>query len=404
MSAIVAMPIGLAASVVINVYTQYIEYLMKIGFEGKRAVCNATGLGNYSRLVIDELSTFFPQHEYLVYSPKGDDQHRLTDLLKRGNVSLRLPEGIPLGRKLWRSVKGLSAQAERDGVDILHGLSAQLPLDASKYAFKSVVTVHDLIYCHFPQFYGPFNTAIYKFKCRSACQAADRVVAVSECTKRDLMKFFSIPAEKIDVVYQGCSPLFSAPVSGEVVREVKARYSLPDRFLLNVGTIEERKNILLAVKALEMIDDKEIPLIIVGRMTKYANLVDDYARQHGLSHRVCFLNNVSSDSLPALYNLATAFIYPSRYEGFGIPIIEAQSCGAPVIAATGSCLEEAAGPDALFVHPDAVDEMVEALNRLLNDEALRQSLIKRGKDNAKRFELKALAEQMMNVYQKVLNA
>lgn len=377
---------------------------MKIGFEGKRAVCNATGLGNYSRLLIDELSEFFPQHQYFVYSPKEDKEQRMATLLERGNVSLHLPEASPLGKKLWRSVCGLSAQAERDGVDILHGLSAQLPFDVTKRRFKTVVTVHDLIYCRFPQFYGPFNTAIYKFKCRAACRAADRVVAVSECTKRDVMEFLSIPAEKIDVVYQGCDPMFSQPVGEDAIDEVKKSYALPARFMLNVGTVEERKNILLAVKALEKIDDQDIPLFIVGRKTKYADLIDDFARRHGLENRVRYLSGVPSRLLPALYGLATVFIYLSRYEGFGIPIIEAQSCGSPVIAATGSCLEEAAGPDALFVDPDSLEQMVDAVNRVLNDAPLRQTLIERGKENVRRFELSGLSKQMMDVYLKVLNS
>ena len=212
-----------------------------------------------------------------------------------------------------------------------------------------------------------------------------------------------LPADKIDVVYQGCDPLFSRPVDDEVLQEVKVRYNLPERFMLNVGTIEERKNILLAVKALKEIDDKDIPLLIVGRKTKYAELIDEFVSRHGLENRVRYMSNVPSAFLPALYRLATVFIYPSRYEGFGIPIIEAQSCSTPVIAATGSCLEEAAGPDALFVNPDSLDQMVDAVNRILNDESLRATLIECGKENVKRFELSALANQMMDVYHQVLN-
>lgn len=376
---------------------------MKIGFEGKRAVRNATGLGNYSRLIIDELAEHFPQHQYLVYSPTPDTRHRLDRMLQRDNVSLLLPKGCWLEKKLWRSFYGLAAQAQRDGVDILHGLSAQLPFATSRYDLKSVVTVHDLIFCHFPEFYGSINAAIYKFKSRHACKVADRVIAISECTKRDIVRFLGINADKIDVVYQGCDPLFSEPVSDDDTTRVREVNRLPQRYLLNVGTIEERKNVLLIIKALEKINDKDIHLVVVGRRTKYTDLVDDYARQHGVEHRVRYLSNVPTEDLPALYHMAQAFIYPSRYEGFGIPIIEAQSCGAPVIAATGSCLEEAAGPDALFVHPDSTDEMVEAINSLLNDEALRQSLIEKGRDNIKRFEPAVIAQNMMNVYQKVLN-
>lgn len=375
---------------------------MIIGFEGKRAVCNSTGLGNYSRLLIEELSEYFPQHQYHIYSPNKDNQHRLADLLKRKNVSLHLPRSAPLGKNLWRSIYGLSTQGEHDGVDILHGLSAELPLDSSQSSLKTVVTIHDLIYCHYPSECGIINNKIYKFKCRHACNIADRIIAVSECTKRDIIQFFGIPDNKVNVIYQGCSPRFSEPISRETIDAIKLKYSLPERYFLNVGTIVERKNALLIVKALELIDDKTIPLIIVGRKTKYTNLIDCYARQHGLAKRVLFLNDVPTHHLPAIYHQATAFVYPSKYEGFGIPVIEAQTCGIPVIVATGSSLLEAAGLDAMSVNPESVDEMVESLNLILRDESLRLSLIERGKENIKRFEPKKLAQEMMTIYQNLL--
>ena len=377
---------------------------MVIGFDGKRAVCNTTGLGNYSRLIIDELSRHFPDHQFRVYSPKPDRNHLLDRLFGRGNVSLHLPERAVMGKSVWRSVCGMSAQAERDGVEIFHGLSGELPLDVSRHAFKSIVTVHDLIFCHFPEFYGLINTAIYKYKCRSACRNADRIVAVSECTKRDIVKFIGIDPDKIDVAYQGCNPIFSAPVSGDDVDRVRKSYSLPEKYLLNVGTIEERKNVLLIVKALEKLEDKTIPLIVIGRKTKYALMVEDYARQHGLENRIRYLSGVPTADLPALYHLASIFIYPSRYEGFGIPIIEAQSCGTPVIAATGSCLEEAAGSGALMVHPDSVDGMIACINTILKDDTVQNELIEKGKENIKRFGPSVVAQGMMSVYNRVLQS
>ncbi|MBR4218200.1 MAG: glycosyltransferase family 4 protein [Bacteroidales bacterium] len=377
---------------------------MVIGFDGKRAVCNTTGLGNYSRLIIDEVSRHFPEHQYKIYSPKADRDHRLDGLADRGNVSLHLPESAMMGKSVWRSVCGMSAQAERDGVEIFHGLSGELPLDVSKHAFKSVVTVHDLIFCHFPELYGFINTAIYKFKCRSACRAADRIVAVSECTKRDIVKFIGISPSKIDVVYQGCNPIFSMPISVDDVDRVRKSYSLPEKYLLNVGTIEERKNVLLIVKALEKLDDKDIPLIVIGRKMKYAMMVEDYARHHGLENRIRYLSDVPTADLPALYHMASIFIYPSRYEGFGIPIIEAQSCGAPVIAATGSCLEEAAGSGALMVHPDSVDGMIECINTILKDDTVKNDLIEKGYENIKRFGPSVVAQSMMSVYNRVLQS
>jgi glycosyltransferase involved in cell wall biosynthesis len=171
-----------------------------------------------------------------------------------------------------------------------------------------------------------------------------------------------------------------------------------------VGTIEERKNVLLIVKALEKLDDKDIPLIVIGRKMKYAMMVEDYARHHGLENRIRYLSDVPTADLPALYHMASIFIYPSRYEGFGIPIIEAQSCGAPVIAATGSCLEEAAGSGALMVHPDSVDGMIESINNILKDDTVKNDLIEKGYENIKRFGPSVVAQSMMSVYNRVLQS
>jgi len=375
---------------------------MIIGFEGKRAVCNNTGLGNYSRFVIDVLSAYYPQHSYLVYSPRQRNQPQLTELLQRANVSLCLPSHAPLGTAWWRTIRGLGKQAASDGVKLLHGLGAQLPLDVTRHCACSVVTVHDLIYCHYPQYYGLMHRNVSKLRCKWACQHSTRIIAMSECTRRDVVEIFGINPDKIDVVYQGCNTLFTQPVSDNAIAQVRKHYQLPQRYLLNVGTIEERKNALLAVNALERLADKDVGLVIVGRRTAYAKQIDERARQLRISHRVHLLNNVSTGDLPALYHGATAFVYPSRYEGFGIPIIEAQHCGTPVIAATGSCLEEAAGDAALMVHPDAVEQMTDAMTRLLNDSTLRQSLVEQGYQNIQRFTPHQIANDLMAVYQKAL--
>jgi len=373
---------------------------MIVGFEGKKAMCNATGLGNYSRFVIDALSAHYPQDSFKIYSPCERNQPQLAALLQRNNVSLQLPARASLGTAWWRTVSGLSAQAKRDGVQLLHGLSAQLPLDIGHHrGLATVVTVHDLIYCRYPQYYDRINRNLYRRLCLRACQNATRIVAVSECTKRDIVEILEINPDKIDVVYQGCNTLFSQSVSDDAIAQVRQHYQLPQRYLLNVGTVEERKNALVLVNALERLKDKNIGLVIVGRKTAYAKQVENRAHHLRIANRVYLLGNVPINHLPALYHGATAFAYPSRYEGFGIPIIEAQHCAVPVIAATGSCLEEAAGDAALMVHPNSVEQMTNAMEQLLEDSLLRQNLVERGRQNVKRFTPKHIAHNLMNVYQ-----
>lgn len=375
---------------------------IKVGFDAKRAVCNHTGLGNYSRLVIDVLSTEFPDNDYLLYSPKARENVRLTPLLKRDNVSLRLPDTF-LSRKfssLWR-VKGIGGRLRRDGINIFHGLSNELPLDIVKSGIPSVVTIHDLIFRHFPQYYKPIDRKIYDFKFRRAAENATRVIAISDRTCRDLVEMYGIDRSKIDIVYQGCDDAFSRPVSQEKQAQVKARYMLPERYIVAVGTVESRKNQLLAVKAMSGIPD-DVQLIIIGRRTCYAQEIDDYINLHRLSRRVRFFENVPFADLPALYAMSQMASYASRFEGFGIPVIEALSAGVPVIAATGSCLEEAGGPGAVYVNPDDVDQYVHEAIRILDDTYLRDSMVAQGKEYIKQFSRHNFANGIMSTYKKVL--
>jgi len=376
---------------------------MKIGFDAKRAALNATGLGNYSRMVIEALACQYESMPMVLYTPQV--RGTMLDALKaHSNVTVALPQRARLGQAWWRSVGGMTRQAVDDGCDLLHGLAGELPLDVSRHHIASVVTIHDLIFDVFPQLYSPIDRRIYRYKALKACQHASRIIAVSECTRRDIILRLHIDPGLVDVVYQGCNPIYSQPVSPEQCQQLRDQLQLPERYLINVGTIEPRKNILLAVKALEHIDDHDLALVIIGRRTKYADEVENYAATHGLSSRVRILTDVPTASLPALYHGAVGMVYPSRYEGFGIPIIEAQSCGIPVIAATGSCLEEAAGRDgAIMVNPDNDDQMVDAINQLTGNSDLVAGLVAAGHNNIKRFTPAIVAQSTMAVYKAALD-
>jgi glycosyltransferase involved in cell wall biosynthesis len=183
--------------------------------------------------------------------------------------------------------------------------------------------------------------------------------------------------------------------------EVRNRYGLPQRFILSVGSIEERKNLLLAVRALHHLPE-DIHLVAVGKSTKYAESIINEARREGLVGRVHLLHGVPDADLQALYHEAEVFVYPSRYEGFGIPIIEAIHSGLPVVAATGSCLEEAGGPDCLYVSPDDSEELAAAVSQLLKGREGRELRISRSRDYVRRFEGSNVASQVLDVYRRVL--
>ena len=374
---------------------------MKIGFDAKRAVNNNTGLGNYSRLVIDVLSEYYPENEHVLYAPKIKQNNRLAPLLERCNVHIVAPRRS-IDRRLsglWRIGSGIVHDYTCDSIDLFHGLSNELPL--AHNTVPTVVTIHDLIFLYYPHCYKPADRIIYNYKFRHACNSANRIIAVSQCTKRDIVKCYGIDENKIDVVYQGCDDGFKIKRSSEELMSVRKRYGLPDgRFILYVGTVEERKNVLLAVKALSAID-KDVPLVIVGRETGYADIVKNYVAKYQLGDRVLF-RQIHFADLPATYQLASVFVYPSRYEGFGIPVLEALCCGVPVVSATGSCLEEAGGEGSIYVDPDNVEEMVDALNNILGDASLRRTMIEKGFCHASQFTRDSIAKNTMNVYQKVL--
>ena len=373
-----------------------------IGFDAKRIVRNGTGLGSYGRTLVNDLA----QRQDLalrLYAPdKGRDDLR-SQIVERPNVSFCYPHfssSIHLPSSWWR-MKGVVTDLQRDGVQLYHGLSGELPIGIRKSAIRSVVTIHDLIFLRHPEFYNWVDTKIYAWKFRQTLKEADHIIAISECTKRDILYYGDIDEQKISIVYQSFAPRFSAEVSEEQRSLVRKIYALPQRYILNVGSIEARKNILQAVQALPLMPD-DVALVIVGRHTPYTDRVLQYVHEHHLEQRVLVLHGVPDDHLPVLYDLAEAFVYPSVYEGFGIPIIEAISCGLPVVACSGSCLEEAGGPDSLYVQPGDVEAMADAIRQTLVGAEGRELRIEKSKKYIRRFSGCNVASQVADIYQRLL--
>lgn len=367
---------------------------MKIGFDAKRAVSNFTGLGNYSRFVISNLMKFYPDNIYKLFIPKFPEEKKNKEIPEdKDSYSIKNTRK-PFWRTMW-----IIKNIKEENIDIYHGLSNELPLRINQTGVKSIVTIHDLIFLIYPKFYPRIDRIIYNMKAKYACKTADKIVAISECTKRDIIKYYNIPASKIEVVYQGCFPIFKEKADDRQKAQVKSRYNLPDEYLLSVGSIEERKNILLIVEALKQIPD--IHFVAIGKKRKYAERVLLYAKENGLSDRVHIISDVPLTDLPAIIQSCKIFIYPSLYEGFGIPIIEALNSAVPVIGASGSCLEEAGGPDCIYVNPHDEKELATQVNFLLNNESERVRIVEKGLEYVKRFSDEKCTADMMAVYQKL---
>jgi len=372
---------------------------MKIGFDGKRATNNLTGLGNYSRSLIAQLAEFFPQNQYFVYSPKIKEHAQIRHFLTAKGIESRLPDQPGL---FWRT-SGIKKQLLKDNIDLFHGLSHEIPLQIQNSGIRSIVTIHDLIFLKFPQYFGRIDRFIYKLKAYYACRHADKIVAISECTKRDIIEFFHTDPDKIEVIYQSCDDSFKFPSSAQIQQEVRIKHNLPSKYILNVGTIETRKNLLTLIKALPQIHP-DYQLVVVGKQTAYADSVHQEIANLGLKDKVHFLQNVPFDELPSIYQMAGSFVYPSLYEGFGIPIIEALYSNIPVIAATGSCLEEAGGENSLYVSPFDHVALSAAINKVLNDPTLAEQMKTRGLEYVQKFNTRVIAGDLMKVYTQVLSS
>lgn len=360
---------------------------------------NLTGIGSYSRGIVN-LLTDEGENECVLFAPKPGEERCLAGLHPSENIEyVYCKSGSGLVRNYWRNLSMVD-DISKSGVEIFHGLSNELPFGIQRAGCKTVVTIHDLIFLRFPKTYDWLSRKILEAKTRYACRVADRIIAVSEQTKRDIVDFYGISPEKIDVLYQGCHDLFKQKVSAKEIAEVKGIYGLPERYMLAVGTIEDRKNHTTVIDALAKLED-DVPLVIVSKMTSLQRKLEDQIMRLGLQNRVKIVNGVPLKHLPALYQGCEFAIYLSYFEGFGIPVLEGITSGVPVIAATGSCLEEAGGKGAIYCAPFDSDEVASAMHKLLNSESIRNELIEEGKRHILNFTDEALRTKLLQFYRKL---
>lgn len=363
---------------------------MKIAYDAKRFFHNTSGLGNYSRDLVRILSQFYPQNEYFLLAKNSSERGKA--ILEKPEVHFKkISSGI-----FSRQVK-MGIDAQNIGADIFHGLSGELPMCWSGKALKKIVTIHDLIFLRYPKLYSFFDVKIHYWKFKKAAQEADIVIAISEQTKADIIHFLKIPEHKIRVVYQGCHSAFKEKPTTHQLDYIKHKYQLPERFILNVGTIEERKNVLNVVKALQQTN---IPLVLVGKTTAYYEKIKKQSIALGVT--VLHLHGVSMEDLALIYRLADIFIYPSLFEGFGIPVIEALFSSTCVITSNTSSLPEAGGPNSLYINPLNIDDIRAKILFLWENPSERERRAEKGLKYAQRFDDKVIAQHLMDVYQAVI--
>ena len=371
---------------------------MILGFDAKRFFHNKTGLGNYSRDLIRILAHYHPENSYLLYNPKPKKIDRIPI---DGKIII---ENLPETKKdkkfssIWRLFY-ICSQIKKDKVELFHGLSGEIPIGLHKTGVKTVVTIHDLIFMRYPNLYSYFDRKIHYYKFKYAAKNADLVIAISEQTKKDIVTYLNINPDKIKVIYQGCAPIFKEEIPNEYLELTRSKYQLPNQFILNVGTIETRKNVLSVIKAIKKI---ETQLVIIGKKTVYFKEVKNYIAENNLQNKVVFLENVELKELASIYRMASVFIYPSVFEGFGIPIIEALYSKTPVITSKGGCFSEAGGENTVYIDPLNTEEIKGELEEILANSEKRELMKQKGFEFVQKFNDDIIAKNWVETYNEVV--
>ncbi|MBN1486828.1 MAG: glycosyltransferase family 4 protein, partial [Anaerolineae bacterium] len=365
------------------------------------AVHHRAGLGRYAESLTRALLEL-PQEEFdfaLFYN----QEQGIQPLEGLENLPSRT---VSLGYKPWRMLIWLGQLGHIPfnrlipNATLFHAMEhLLLPLNKT----PTTLTVHDLIFRHLPQHHKPLNRWYLNATLPLYCKRASHIIAVSEATRQDIIHSYDIPEEKISVIYEAADPKFQ-PQSQKKVNDVRNRYHLPQDFLLYLGTIEPRKNLIRLLKAWEpLYQANEAPPLVLGG--KRGWLSDDFfaaLEQSPARDGVLLTGYVADEDLPALYAAATAFIYPSLYEGFGLPPLEAMACGTPVVCSNASSLPEVVGTAALTCEPENEEAIREEIRRIIQDEELRVNLREQGLKQAAKFSWARAAQETLTVYKKAL--
>lgn len=369
---------------------------MRIGVDYTSALRQRAGIGRYTRGLLAAVTAIDPANSYTLAAPR--DAAPLEAWA--ANVSVRrLPLTDWALTIAWHRLRlPLFIDLFTGPLDVFHSPDFVLPPVRQA---RTIVTVHDLSFLRFPEYAAKSLVAYLSAVVPRSLQRADLILADSQWTKKDLVAMLGMPEGKIRVVPAGVGPEYQVITDVEMLREVRQKYQLPERFILHVGTLEPRKNLPRLIEAFAMLlpHEPDLKLVLVGGKGWLYEAIFATVERLRLAEKVVFPGYVAEADLPAVYNLAAVFAYPSIYEGFGLPPLEAMACGVPVVCSNRSSLPEIVGDAALHIEPDDVQALAEALYSALGDPTLRQELLQRGRERARLFTWPAAAQQLLEAYQ-----
>jgi glycosyltransferase involved in cell wall biosynthesis len=373
---------------------------MRVGIDAYVLTTQFTGMGRYLVNLLREFPQAGPGYTYFVYCLP--DAPHLDFLAAPCFVMWPIPPlPLPAKRTLWEQVL-LPVYARRDHLDVLFCPAYTTPILVN---YRTVTAIHDAIYAQRQNHLPPKETWAPRIFSWLAARVSDRIIAVSEFSKRQIVHDYGIPANRIDVIYEASDPSFSPVRDQDKMSAMKERYGLQGEFVLYVGQILQRRHVPCLLQTFRSLRQhfQAIQLVLVGKNRTYP-FVDIQAliKEMGLQDTVVWKENVPDEDLVLLYNAAEVLVYVSSQEGFGLPVLEAMACGCPVITSSTSSLPEVAGDAALQVTPGDVDELTEAIRQVLTDRSLRERLAKKGLHRAAQFSWRRTAEQTLKVLESVV--
>ena len=374
---------------------------MRIGLDGKLLTLRAGGIGRYAinltRAMLAEAAARHPDLEFIIFTGPQTSRGAMEEF--RGSCDERF---LNAKSSVLRSLALIPAALRRMRVDIFHGMDhVGIPFVGS--TGKCVVTVHDVIPLILPRTFTPRHRAIVRMALAHVRRKADLIIVPSHTVERDVVERLGVREDRVAVVSHGCEPRFQPARDGTAHRDVAARYGLPPRYVLAVGTLEPRKNLTTLLRAFARLRDTAAGnsppgLVLAGARGWLDDPIYQTVRSLRLEDDVCFPGFIDDDDLPAVYRGAELVVFPSLYEGFGLPLLEAMACGVPVVTSNTSAMPEVAGGAALLVDPLDVDEMAVTIARVLRDEPLRERLRREGIARARQFTWETAARRTLDAY------
>jgi len=371
---------------------------VRIAFDATAIPPNRAGAGVYIYSLVKALAAIDSENQYLIFAKT---EHIQEFQITQPNFEfVSVPNYTVLRRMAWEQT-ALPGEVWRRKIDLLHSPHYTMPFAPP---CRTIVTFHDMTFFSMPELHGRGRRLFFPAVMRQSSRRADRLISVSESTRQDMIRLLELPPKKIAVTPLAASQVFRVPPAAEVA-DVCKRYGLiPGRFLLYVGVLEPRKNVPHLLEAYSRIAQRfpDVPLVIAGKKGWMYEAIFERVSSLKLESRVHFPGYVAEEDLPGLYHGARAFVYPSRYEGFGLPVLEAMQCGVPVITSNISSMPEVAGDAALLVSPDDTAALTDAIARLMTDDELAHKLAQRGLVQAKRFTWERCARETLSVYHSCL--